>query len=99
MSLLYATLTFGFTKIPFVSLSGLSACIRQHSLPSTCFGAKESETPLNFNPLNFLSSFPAFSPLLEEGYQASASKATIPFQQLLTGTASFLFNALKDCEA
>ena len=56
--------------------------MRQHSLPSTCHSASESDTPQNRR--------------LEGGRKGAALKATMPFQQLRTGTGWFRRRALRE---
>ncbi|KAJ0269673.1 hypothetical protein COL940_012252 [Colletotrichum noveboracense] len=73
------------TQLPSVgfahrcSVSGLSTWIRQHSLPSRCFSsASESATARNLRR----------RPLASDARNGAAGIATMPFQQLRTGTAS-----------
>ena len=56
--------------------------MRQHSLPSTCYSASESDTPRKRR--------------LEGGRNGAASKATMPFQQLRTGTGRFKRRASRE---
>ncbi|GKT83040.1 hypothetical protein Ct61P_00890 [Colletotrichum tofieldiae] len=76
----YPTLTLGFTNTPRLFDSGLSTWIRQHSLASRCFpSANESGTARNSS---------LFHPFARDTRNGAAGIATIPFQQLRTGTAS-----------
>jgi len=56
--------------------------MRQHSLPSRCHSASESDMPRKRR--------------LEGGRKGSASKATIPFQQLRTGAGRFRRRASRE---
>lgn len=70
----YPTRTLGLRKTPLVRDAGLSAWMRQHSEPSRWYSASVSSIPRNLRP---------WTPVKTDG-----CIATIPFQQLDTGTGA-----------